>query len=139
MSFPRFCFITCSGLLFIFPFSICLFWRNCYFENETRMGKNNTVTLIRVEDAVYEPSQLFVKTGKAVMWFVDSLTEVNAIIANEHKSQSSVSQNYYCAVKYHKYDAVSSRSNQAHFPIDLYIECKLLGQILSMKCKGCTL
>lgn len=88
---------------------------------------------------LYMNPQLFVKTGNAVMWFVDSLTEVNAIIANEHKSQSPVSQNYYCTVKYHKYDAVSSRSNQAHFPIDLYIECKLLGQILSVKCKGCTL
>lgn len=74
-----------------------------------------------MEDALYEPSQLFVKKRKAVMWFVDSLTEVNAIIVNEHKSQSCLSQNYYCAVNYHKYDAVRSRNNQGHFPIDLCI------------------
>lgn len=77
------------------------------------------------------------------MWFVDSLTcglrEANAIIANEQKIQSCISQNDYCTVKYHRYDAVRSRSNQAHFAIDLYSECDFLGQILFMKCKGSTL
>lgn len=71
MSFPRFCFITHSGFLFILPFLICFLWRNWNFENETGMGKKNDITLIRVEDALHEPSQLFVKKGKAVMWFVD--------------------------------------------------------------------